>query len=312
MVIRKIQTNHTKIIKAFFVTIAIFLVIAHLISIQQNKNNPNVEDIIALSWIEIGESVYIQGTIYPSNNFPIYTHSIITKENDSFALKSTNINLNILSGNIHIYGKIADRQKGVYIIEVEKIRQDQTIINNKQYILLDHRLAIDLESIPGSYLNIQDPSLTIQYENYPLAGINFLDCEKNPNNEFCIIDYNDDTNVDSKFVSARGYSFYKINETRILRHGTKYIYIIDVEIDQDLLEIAHIFRPIDTRYILARYQSFIKDYCENRLGITNIDKSYVDFENTTIYYIEETEDNTCTIGFDLRYSYRNPILPSVN
>lgn len=150
------------------------------------------------------------------NNFPNYTHSLVTQNGQKIGLKSSTINLNTYVGQpIELVGRLKKYFKVTPILEVDilKFPDQGLILNGNKYLFVKDLVYLDFSTQPQLRAIKSGSNIQIVFGTTPVVSIERFSCSKIFKARDCnaLITSYIQTNKDT-FDSYRSYTFYK--------HGT--------------------------------------------------------------------------------------------
>jgi hypothetical protein len=258
-------------------------------------------------------SLTFAGRIQIDNNFPNYTHSLITKDWKKIWLKSSSINLNAyVDQKIELVGRVKKYFKVTPIVELDtlKIPDQWLIINANRYFFVKELMYLDFSTQPQLSASRSWSDIQVLFNNDPVVGIERFVCSKILKTRDCtyLITNYIQTNKDN-FESYRAYTFYK--------HGTwfwttfdnnQFGFLFKDISDEMILDISNMFRIVNKDFVVENKMSLIQSSCQNEFSqLRTIDAewtlTYHDPYSVTLglqWSDKKKNPATCRITFDIR------------
>ncbi|MCX6823907.1 MAG: hypothetical protein NT085_02175 [candidate division SR1 bacterium] len=261
----------------------------------------------------LGASLTFSGKIVVDNNFPNYTHSLITQEGKKIGLKSSTINLNAyVDKKIEFVGRVKKYFKVVPIIELDtlKIPDQGLIISANRYFFVKELMYLDFSTQPQLSASRSGNDIQVLFNQNPVVSIERFVCSKILRSRDCtylIADYI--KNNKDNFESYRSYTFYK--------HGTgfwttfdnnEFGFLFKNVSDDMILDISNMFKIVNLNFVVENKLKLIKSNCQNDFS----QFGSIDSEGSLIYHDPYTltlglkgldkkkNPATCRITFDMR------------
>lgn len=248
-------------------------------------------------------SLTFSGRIAVDNQFPNYTHFILTKEGKKIGLKSSTINLNTyVDKKIELVGRVKKYFKVTPVIEVDaiKIPSQWVIINANKYLFVKELVYVDFSTQPQLSATKSWNDIQVRFNDNPVVSIERFVCSKILKIRDCtyLITNYIQTNKDN-FESYRGYTFYK--------HGTWFRTTFDDNLfgflfkdisDDMVLDFSNMFRIVNKDFVVENKLNLIKANCKNDFS----QFSTIDSEWTLTY----TDPYTITLGLKWSDKKKNP------
>lgn len=313
MVIRKLRQKkivNTKVIFLFLVLcVWTYFLIKLLMWVVARFNQTPQENMVYTLWATLTFS----GTLAVDNNFPNYTHSIVTTDGTKIGLKSTTINLNAYVDNkIELVGTIKKYFKITPVMEVDTLKfPDQwLILKENRYLFVKDLLYLDFSSQPQLSATKSWADVSVLFNDDLVVNIERFPCSKILKTRDCtylITNYIQSTK--DTFDSYRSYTFYK--------HGTGFWTTFDNNMygflfknisDDMLLDISNMFRIVNKQFIIENKMKSIQSSCQDSVSqFRTIDSMEWSLKYADPYMITlelkwiDTKKNpaTCKITFDI-------------
>lgn len=256
------------------------------------------------------------GRIVADNNFPNYTHSLITKEWKKIGLKSSSINLNAYVGKkIEFIGRVKKYFKVTPILELDtlKIPDQWLIINANKYFFVKELMYLDFSTQPQLSASKSWNDVQVLFNDKPVVAIERFVCSKILKARDCtylVADYI--KNNKDNFESYRAYTFYK--------HGTgfwttfdnnQFGFLFKNVSDEMILDISNMFRIVNRDFVVEKKMDLIQSNCQNKFSqLHSIDSEWT-FTYHDPYTIslglqgidKKSNPVTCRITFDVRNNW---------
>ena len=312
MVIRKLRQKkilNTKVIVWFVLLCVGTYFLISFVSTVAKRFGPTPPDATYTLWA----SLTFSGKIVADNNFPTYTHSILTKEWKKIGLKSSTINLNAyVDKKIELVGRVKKYFKITPVMEVDtlKIPDQWLIINANRYLFIKELMYLDFSTQPQLSASKSWNDIQVRFNKDPVVSIERFVCSKILKTRDCtyLIANYIQTNKDN-FESYRAYTFYK--------HGTGFWTAIDDNqfgflfkdiSDEMILDISNMFRIVNRAFIVENKMGLIQSNCQNDFSQLRTIESewtltYHDPYTVTLglqWMDKKKNPATCRITFDIR------------
>lgn len=312
MDIRKLKPKkivNTKVLLWFvLLCVATYFLIKLVIWIADRFGSTPQEDMYTL-----GASLTFAGKIVVDNNFPNYTHSLMTSDGKKIGLKSSTVNLNTYANaKIELVGRVKKYFKITPVVEVDtlKIPDQGLIINANRYFFVKDLMYLDFSTQPQLSATKSWSDVQVRFNEDPVVTIERFVCSKILKTRDCsylITDYVQ--NDKDTFQSYRGYAFYK--------HGTWFrttfddntFWFLFKDISDDMvLDISNMFRIVNHAFVVENKLSLIQSHCKNDFS----ELRTISSEWTLVYHDPYTivlglqwldkkkNPATCRITFDIR------------
>ena len=213
----------------------------------------------------IGQKIQTTWQIINDTNFPIYTHKF-QKDKDILYLKSTTINLNFFANkHIKLAWEVVDSYKNNFIVDVDTIRDQSTksLIQNNIYTLSQDLLLLDLSQEYDAYIDFTSgtTNLYIWWEN--IFSVKSFVCSKVNDSQNCQkIKSNLQWQWVASFRSYYGYTFFKNGDNQWISFNWDNLwYIFTAPIDENLVNISHMIRFIDSEFIKQEKNNITQSAC---------------------------------------------------
>ncbi len=123
MVIRKLKqkkiVNGSVLFRFILLCVAIYFVIKLITGIAEKFTQTPQENMV----YTLGATITFSGKIVVDNNFPNYTHSLMTSDGKKIGLKSSSINLNgYINKYIELVGRVKKYYKITPVLEVDTLK----------------------------------------------------------------------------------------------------------------------------------------------------------------------------------------------
>lgn len=307
MILRKLRKDK-KIKKLKSLTsISIIIIVLGLVLIFRQNIRATISEIAK------GEShavwaANIEWTIIDKNNYPKYTHTIVTKKKKEIWIKSSTLNLNdYLSKNLVAIGEYDTN--GVANIDALKLVDDKIIIRWNKYTFISNWVIFDFGD-QNEIKAIQNPDETISIS---VAGQNIstfqrFSCRKilkwRPCEEL-IEEYNNKGK--DTFDSINWYTFHKHSDKYRLTFDDNYGYIFKDISDENMLNLSNSFWIVNAKFIIENKLQEIEEKCKNTedssTEITKSDTQYGNTDNIIILLLETKTEKwknaKCNLTFDI-------------
>ncbi len=312
MVIRKLKQKkivNTKVIVRFILLcVGTYFLIKLVTWIAHRFSQTVPEDMYTL-----GATLTFSGRIVTDNQFPTYTHSLITKEWKKIGLKSSTINLNAyVDKKIELVGSVKKYFKVTPVMEVDtiKIPDQGLIITDNRYFFVNELVYLDFSTQPQLSASKSWNDIQVRFNEDPVVSIERFVCSKILKTRDCtyLITNYIQTNKDN-FESYRAYTFYK--------HGTgfwttfddnQFGFLFKNVSDDMILDISNMFRIVNKDFVVENKSNLIQSNCQNDFSqLRTIDPEWT-FTYHDPYTItlglqgsdKKKNPATCRITFDIR------------
>lgn len=259
-----------------------------------------------------GEYYNFVGDLQENNNYPLYTHSMNSGENNYY-FRSSSINLNNfiakeekdknnknnqLSSSIKLGATFQERKNKKDIFEVNFLNdtKNDILYFQKNIIFPSDLLLINTKEDINISAKKEAGKIQIFYKETPAFSIDTFFCNKIVEGYDCekIRKKLKEKHVDT-FRSPLGYDFYKLADTTwyVLDKDNIISYIVSAPDTEMLVDLSYIINFIDKKYISENKKALITEKClsegEKLIKIESMKHSVVD----TKYF---------KFDFKLRYS----------
>ncbi len=248
-------------------------------------------------------SLTFSGKIVVDNNFPNYTHSLITQEWKKIGLKSSTINLNAyVDKKIEFVGRVKKYVKLIPIIELDtlKIPDQWLIINANRYFFVKELMYLDFSTQPQLSASRSWNDIQVLFNQDPVVRIERFVCSKILKSRDCtylIADYI--KNNKDNFESYRSYTFYKHWTWFWTTFDNNEFGFLFKDISDDMiLDISNMFKIVNLNFVVENKLKLIKSNCQNDFS----QFSSVDSEWTLTYH----DPYTITLGLQWLDKKKNP------
>lgn len=312
MVIRKLKQKkivNTKVISLFILLcIGTYFLIRLLTSIVDRFNQTPQDVMLYTLWATLSFS----GEIVVDNQFPNYTHSIVSSDGNKIWLKSTSINLNAyIDSPIELVGVVKKYFRIIPVLEVNTIKfLDQSLIlKDNRYFFVDDLLYLDFSTQPQLSAIKSWENIVVLFDDISVVEIERFACSKILKTRDCTslitnyIKWHRDT-----FESYPGYTFYK--------HDTGYWTTFDANdygflfkdvSDDMILDISTMFKMVNKKFIIDNKIDLIREYCKDDFSqIRTIDFQWpILYEDPYLITVDlnwtdtKKDPATCKITFDI-------------
>lgn len=261
----------------------------------------------------LGATLSFSGKLVSDNNFPTYTHSIITPDGTKVGLKSTTINLNAyINKKIILVGTVKKYFKITPVVEVTALKfSDQwLILKDNRYFFVDDLLYLDFSTQPQLSAVKSWSDIVVFFGESPVVHIERFACSKILKTRDCkyLITNYIQTNKDN-FESYRSYTFYKHSTGfRTTFDDNLYGYLFKNISDDMVLDISNMFRMVNKGFVIENKMDLIQSNCQDAFSqLSTIDSMDWSLEYEDPYTITvnlKWTDNkknpaTCRIAFDV-------------
>ncbi len=216
----------------------------------------------------LGASLSFSGKITIDNQFPNYTHSLMTNEWTKIWLKSSTINLNTyVHTPIELVGRLKKYFKVTPVIEVDmlKIPDQWLVITANKYFFAKDFVYFDFSTQPQLSAIKSWSDIQLWFDDRVLGGVERFVCSKILKTRDCTYLINNyiQTNKDN-FESYRSYVFYK--------HGTgfwttfdgnQFGYLFKDISDDMILDLSNMFKIVNKDFIITNKLNLITSNCQN-------------------------------------------------
>lgn len=312
MVIRKLKQKkivNTKVVSLFILLcFATYFLIKLLTWVVERFNQTPQESMIYTLWA----TLVFSWTLVADNNFPHYTHSLVTQNGNKVWLKSTSINLNAyINQNLELVGTVKKYFKIIPVLEVStlKIPDQWLILKENRYFFVNDLLYLDFSTQTQLSAVKSGNNVLVLFDTEPVVTIERFACSKILKTRDCtsLITTYIQSHKDT-FESHLGYMFYK--------HDTWFWTTFDANnfgflfkniSDEMILDISSIFKMVNKKFIIDNKMNLIKEYCQDGVdSFATIDSQwtieYLD-PYTLIIDFKWIDTNkqaaTCKMSFDI-------------
>ncbi len=253
--------------------------------------------------------VSIEGTISKKNDYPRYTHTIITKDKTIW-IKSSTLNLNnYIWKLVSISGEYDTKNNNIINVDALKLEKEKIIVRWNQYTFLSTLVSFDfLDQQEVKAIQNDDTSISINVYNDKTTTFQRFSCRKILKWQPCdaiIQDY--ESKWKEVFESIQWYKFYKHADKYRLTFDNNYWYIFKDITDENMLNLSNSFKIINEKFIIDNKLEEIQNNCKNDTdSSTEIVKSDLQYgsENNIIQIILDTKTEKwknakCSLTFDI-------------
>lgn len=219
----------------------------------------------------IGQKIETTWKIISDTNFPIYTHKF-QKNKDILYLRSSSVNLNFFTEkDIKLAWEVVDSYKNNFIVDVNTIRDPSTksLIQNNIYTLSQDLLLLDLSEEYDAYVDFSSgtTNLYIWWEN--IFSVKSFVCSKINDSQNCQkIRSNLQSQWVASFKSYYGYTFFKNGDNQWISFNWDNLwYTFTTPIDENLINISHMIRFIDSDFVKQEKNNIIQAACTGSKSI---------------------------------------------
>lgn len=303
MVIRKLRQKKIVNVKVIFrfilLCIATYFLIKVLSWISQRITQTPQENMT----YTLGASLPLEWEISVDNNFPHYTHSLVTKNDEKIGLKSSVINLNAYAGKkIELVGTVKKYYKVTPVVDVTAIKlPDQwVIINGNKYFFVKDLLYLDLSTQPQLTAVKSWSDIQIWFDDTMVVNIERFVCSKVTKSRDCTyLITNYITNNKDTFESYRDYTFYKHSTGyRTTFDDNQFGFMFKDISDDMILDISSMFKIVNRQFVVENKLNLIKSNCQNDFSQLRS----IDSEGTLTYH----DPYTITLGLQWTDNKKNP------
>lgn len=257
-IIHQKKENRKKRNLIITITIIILLLLFLLASsISKNRNKPQYN---------IWDNIQISGTIVSDNNYPTNTHKIFNHRQE-FGLKSSSINLNnLIDKPLILNWTIESISKKYPLLNINNIKDPESklIINDNKYFFTNELISFDFSQDTEIKAQKIDWKIQVHYQDKWVVSFETFICNKITPTQDCekmIESYIN--NLNERFTTYQGYTFYKLNETSwITFNNTTLWYIVKTTDNDFLLNISHLINIVDSNFLAKNKSQLIKDNCK--------------------------------------------------
>jgi len=312
MVIRNLRQkkilNGKMLFRILLAIIGIYLASRILTSISERYNQNSTSSDMYTLWA----SLTFEGKVIVDNDFPNYTHSLLTNKGKKIGLKSSTINLNSYTDKkIEIVGTLKKYLKLTPILDINSIKiPDQwLVITANRYFFVKDLMYLDFTSQPQLSASRSWNNIQVMFNGAPVVTIERFVCSKILKSRDCtslVSDYIQ--NDKDTFESYRSYTFYK--------HGTwfwttfddnQYGFMFKDVSDDMILDISNMFKIVNKDFVVQNKLNLIKSDCQNDFSqLASIDSqgtmTYHDPYTVTLalqWRDKKNDPATCRITFDI-------------
>ncbi len=300
---KKKETKQQRIMLFIIIAIILFLISLLLLNIAKNNKKPTYN---------IWDTIQISGTIILDNNYPINTHQIFNNQ-VSFWLKTSTTNLNnFIDQQVIVNGTIDDIATKYPILNISDIKDplSKLIVTDNEYFFTNELISFDFSQDTDIRAEKIDNHIQIYYQNEPVISIETFICNKVTPTQNCEqLIYTYTNNLNEMFTTFLGYTFYKNKENSRVTFNNQTLGYIIKTIDHDfLLDISHLIKIIDSKFVAENKKELINKHCTNLSGeylkqINKISTQIID-QNLTRFDIDGNTDQdkkvNCKITIDIR------------
>lgn len=261
----------------------------------------------------LGATLTFSGKLVSDNNFPNYTHSIMTQDGNKVGLKSTTINLNAyVDKKITLVGTVKKYFKITPVVEITTLKfADQwLILKDNRYFFVNDLLYLDFSTQPQLSATKSGADIVVLFNEAPVVNIERFACSKILKTRDCtyLITNYIQSNKDN-FESYRAYTFYK--------HSTWFWTTFDDNLygflfknisDDMVLDISNMFRMVNKQFVIENKMDSIQSTCQDAfselhtIDSTEWELSYKDPYMITVdlkWTDKKKNPATCRITFDV-------------
>lgn len=313
MVIRKLRQKkilNAKVISLFILlSVWTYFLITLFINIVDRFNQTPQENMLYTLWA----TLTLSGTLVVDNNFPNYTHSVITSDGNKIWLKSTTINLNTYTHkHITFVGTVKKYFKIIPVVEITTIKlADQSLVlSNNSYFFVDDLIYLDFSTQPQLSAIKSGADILVLFNESSVVSIERFACSKILKTRDCtyLITNYIQSNKDN-FESYRAYTFY--------RHSTWFWTTFDANTygflfknisDDMVLDVSNMFRIVNKQFVVDYHMDAIESNCKDAFShLSTLDPaewSVTYFDQSLLALVVKWIDNkknpaTCRITFDM-------------
>lgn len=294
MVIRKLKQKkivNTKVVSLFILLcVATYFLIKLLTWIVERFNQTPQDTMVYTLWATISFS----GKLILDNNFPHYTHSLVSKDGNKVWLKSTSLNLNAyvnqqleLIGTVKKYFKITP----VLEISIVKVPDQWLILKDNRYFFVSDLLYLDFSAQPQLSAIKSGNNIIVLFDTDAVVTLERFACSKILKTRDCtsLVTTYIQTHKDT-FESYLGYTFYKHDTWFWTTFDANNFWFLFKDITDDMmLDISSMFKMVNKKFVIDNKMDLIKEYCQD--GITSL--ATVDSQ----WSVELTEPHTLVVTF---------------
>lgn len=307
MLIRSFQRKDIKKKRIFtLIWIGIIIIFVWIIG-NSVKDYYKQQEMLPTENLKAWQIISFEGKIKNTNKFPIYTHTIESKNGIKAYLKSSDINLNTYENQtITLKWTISEIYKWKPLIEVNevKILDEWLALNDNIYMFSKDFLLLDFKNQNQLSAKRTDREIEVYYGKEKIFTIEHFICSKiykNGNCDQLIDEY--EVNQKDSFTSYRGYTYYKHGTWLwTVFDGNSFWYIFkDIE-DSILLDISSNIRMVDPEVLIETQWKKISEAC----NITTITMGTIKEKKEDMMKVlfegkdKEGNDKSCTITFDTK------------
>lgn len=262
-------------------------------------------------------SLTFSGTISVDNNFPNYTHSLVTSRGEKIGLKSSTINLNAyVNQPLELVGRLKKYFKITPILEVDtlKFASQSLLVNGHKYFFVKDLVYLDFSTQPQlsaikSWNNIQ-----VLFASSSVVSIERFSCSK-------IFAAHDCNALITSYVQSHKDTFESYWSYTFYKHGTgfwtafddlTYGFIFKDVSDDMVLDISNMFKIVNPKFVIDSKATAIRNACQHDFAqledITSVGTMTYHDPYTLVLGVDGLDNKnnpaTCRITFDLRNEWK--------
>lgn len=252
------------------------------------------------------------GEIVVDNEFPHYTHSIVSPDGNKIWLKSTSINLNSYANtHIELVGVVKKYFRIIPVLEVTaiKIWEQSLILKDNRYFFVEDLVYLDFSTQPQLSAIKSWDNIIVLFDGASVVNIERFACSK-------ILKTRDCTSLITNYIQWRRDTFESYPWYTFYKHDTWYWTTFDANdygflfkdiTDDMILDISTMFTMVNKKFVIDNKMDLITEYCQDDIShLRTIDFQWpILYESPYLMTVDldgiddKKNPAVCTLTFDM-------------